>query len=244
MLKQISTLALSACFMIFSFSSCDVLQGALNGVGGTGGAAALTNADVITALKDALKQGTKKGVDVLSAKDGFFKNAAIKVLFPAEAQKVEKTLRDLGLGNMVDNAVEKLNRAAEDAAVGAKDIFVNAITSMTVGDATQILMGEKNAATNYLKKTTSTALYDSFNPVIKNSLNKVGALKAWNEVITRYNKIPMVQKVNPNLDDHVTNKAMDGVFHMIEKEEKNIRENPIARTTDLMKRVFAKQDGK
>ncbi len=145
---------------------------------------------------------------------------------------------------MVDNAIEKMNRAAEDAAIGAKDIFVNAITSMTVSDAMNILMGEKNACTNYLKKTTSDALYQKFSPVIKTSLNKVGALTAWNEVITRYNKVPLVQQVNPNLDDHITKKALEGLFMMVEKEEAEIRLNPLQRGTELMKKVFAKQDKK
>lgn len=242
MFKKISILSLSAVFMLITISSCDTLTGILDNVNTGNAGSALTNDQVVTGLKDALKQGVTKGVSTLSAKDGFFKNPSVKVFFPPEAQKVEKTMRDLGLGNQVDNAIEKLNRAAEDAAVGAKDIFVNAITSMTVKDAMNILMGEKNACTNYLKSATSSALYQSFNPVIKNSLNKVGALTAWNEVITRYNKIPMVEKVNPNLDDHVTKKALDGLFSMVEKEEANIRTNPIARGTDLMKRVFAKQD--
>jgi hypothetical protein len=163
-------------------------------------------------------------------------------LFPPEAQKVEQKLRALGFNGMVDNAVEKLNRAAEDASIGAKDIFVEAIVNMTVTDAMNILMGEKNACTNYLKKTTSAALYQKMNPVIKNSLSKVGALTAWNEVVTRYNQIPLIEKVNPNLDDHVTKKAIDGVFMMVEKEEGEIRKNPLARGTELMKKVFAKQD--
>ncbi|MCH2046057.1 MAG: DUF4197 domain-containing protein [Saprospiraceae bacterium] len=240
MRKQISALLIAIC--CFSFTSCEELGDVIGAVGNTVGGSQLTDAQIAEGLKQALKQGTTNGVNILSAKDGFFKNAAVKVLFPPEAQKVEKTLRDVGAGSLVDKAVEKLNRAAEDAAVGAKDIFVNAITQMTITDAMNILMGEKNACTNFLRKTTSNALYSKFNPVIKNSLNKVGANQAWSEVFTRYNKIPFVQKVNTDLDDHVTNKAMDGVFHMIEKEEGAIRQNPAKRLTDLMKKVFAKQD--
>lgn len=240
MRKQISALLLAIC--CFSFTACEELGEVIGAVGNTMGGSQLTDAQIAEGLKQALKQGTTNGVNVLSAKDGFFKNAAVKVLFPPEAQKVEKTLRDVGAGSLVDKAVEKLNRAAEDAAVGAKDIFVNAITQMTITDAMNILMGEKNACTNFLKKTTSSALYSKFNPVINNSLNKVGANQAWSEVFTHYNKIPFVQKVNADLDDHVTNKAMDGVFHMIEKEEGAIRQNPAKRLTDLMKKVFAKQD--
>ena len=240
MFKRITILTMSVLMMLMTVS-CDTLTGVLGDLSNPS-TTALSNDQIVQGLKEALKQGVGKGVTTLSATDGFFKNPSVKVFFPAEAQKVEKTLRDLGLGNQVDNAIEKLNRAAEDAAKGAKDIFINAITNMSVSDAMGILMGEKNACTNYLKKTTSTALYQAFNPVIKNSLNKVGAASAWNEVITRYNKIPTVQKVNPNLDDHVTNKAMDGLFSMVEKEEANIRANPTARLTDLMKKVFAKQD--
>lgn len=221
-------------------SGCDTVQGLLGGISGGGGD--LTEAQIGQGLKEALVQGVNNGVRALSAPDGFFKNAAIKILFPPEAQKVEKTLRDVGAGSLVDKAVEKLNRAAEDAANGAKDIFVSAITGMTISDAMKILTGQPNACTEYLKKSTSNALYQKFNPVIKSSLDKVGANKAWSEVFTRYNQIPLVEKVNPNLDDHVTRKAMDGVFHMIEKEEALIRKDPARRLTDLMKRVFAKQD--
>ena len=241
MFKRVLLLSFSSLAILFSLSSCETLQGVVDSATKTDN---LTNDQVVGGLKDALRQGVTKGVNLLSVKDGFFKNPSVKILFPPEAVKVESRLRQLGLGNMVDNAVEKMNRAAEDAAVGAKDIFVTAITSMTINDAMNILMGEKNACTNYLKRTTSTALYQKFNPVIKNSLNKVGALTAWNEVITRYNQIPLVEKVNPNLDDHVTKKTMDGVFMMVEKEEAEIRANPITRGTELMKKVFARQDKK
>ncbi|MCH2023137.1 MAG: DUF4197 domain-containing protein [Saprospiraceae bacterium] len=226
-------------------SNCDAVHEVVNTTfNNQSGSTELTNDQIISGLKEALLQGTKKGVDVLSVKDGFFKNDAVKVLFPPEAQKVEKTLRDIGAGSIVDMAVEKLNRAAEDAASGAKDIFVNAITSMTVTDAMNILMGADNACTEFLKKTTTNALFDSFNPVIKNSLNVVGASDAWSSVISKYNKIPFVEKVNPDLDEYVTNKALDGVFLMIAKEEKLIRKDPMKRVTDLLKKVFAKQDDK
>jgi hypothetical protein len=240
MLKKITLF--TACIMLtLTFSGCETLQGVL-GTALNGTTDNLTNDQVAGGLKDALKQGVTKGVNTLSARDGFFKNMAVKILFPPEAQKVEQKLRALGFNGMVDNAIEKLNRAAEDAAVGAKDIFVDAIVGMTISDAMNILMGEKNACSNYLKKTTSTALYQKMNPVIKNSLSKVGALTAWNEVVTRYNQIPLIEKVNPNLDDHVTKKAIDGVFMMVEKEEGEIRKNPLSRGTELMKKVFAKQD--
>jgi hypothetical protein len=228
--------------LVSIFTSCEVLQGVLKSANTNTNQ--LTNAQIIQGLKEALNQGVVKGVASLARENGFFGDAALKILFPQQAQQVESRLRQLGLSNLVDQAILKINRAAEDASGQAKDIFVNAITQMTINDGMNILLGEKNACTQYLKRTTSPQLYAAFNPVIKGSLNKVGALDAWNSVITRYNQIPLVERVNPNLDDHVTNKTMDGVFTMVEKEERNIRANPVARTTDLMKRVFAKQDGR
>lgn len=209
----------------------------------------LTNGEVTSqeaglGLKEALTQGVVKGSDLVSAFNGYYKNEAIKILFPPEAQKIEKTLRDIGAGNLVDDMIEKVNHAAEDAAKEAKPIFKSAVTNMTFNDAMNILMGESNAATSYLKTNTSNALYGKFKPVITNALNKRKALDSWTKVVNKYNTIPFVQKMNPDLADHVTNKAMDGLFLMIEKEEQLIRKDPIARTTDLLKKVFAKQDNK
>ena len=235
----------TACLLAASiFASCDTLTSVVNSAASSATTSQLTNGQIVQGLKEALNQGVTKGVSSLNITDGFFKNAALKILFPPEAQKIEKTLRDVGLGKFADDAILKMNRAAEDAAGGAKDIFIAAITGMTINDAMSILMGEKNACTQYLKKTCTTALYQKMQPVIQGSLNKVGALKAWEDVVTHYNKIPLVQKQNPKLDDYVTNKAMDGIFTMVEKEEGEIRANPVQRTTDLMKKVFAKQDKK
>ena len=202
----------------------------------------LTTEDVANGLKEALVKGTNKGSDQASKTDGFFKNSLIKIPFPPEVQKVETRLRGLGMNKLVDDFVLSINRGAEDAAKGAKPIFVNAVKAMTIQDAWNILKGEKNAATEYLKRTTSSELYQKFNPVIKTSLDKVDATKYYGDVINTYNQIPLVDKVNPDLDDYVTNRAMDGLFKLIEKEELNIRENPVARTTDLLKKVFAEQD--
>ncbi len=205
----------------------------------------ITSDQAALGLKEALSIGLTKGADVVSVKDGYFKNALIKIPFPEKAIKVKNTLEDIPGGRLlVDNVVEKLNRAAEDAARGAKPIFLSAIKQMTIQDAMGILMGDDRAATSYLERTTSSALYNSFNPVIKNSLSKVKALNAWEEVITRYNQIPLVQDVNPSLDDYVTEKAMDGLFHMVAKEEVAIRKDPVKRTTDLLKKVFAVQDNR
>jgi hypothetical protein len=205
----------------------------------------LTEDQIGMGLKEALQQGITKGADLVSQLDGYYKNPEIKVLFPPQAQKVEQKMKDLGLGHLTENVVEKLNRAAEDAAKEAKPIFIGAIKQMTIKDATNILMGgQKDAATAYLKTTTSDQLYQSFSPVVVNSLKKVKALEHWDEVITKYNKIPFVEKINPDINDYVTQKAMEGLFLMIQKEEEKIRVEPIARTTELLKKVFAKQDGK
>lgn len=198
----------------------------------------LTTAEVGNGLKEALINGISKGSDVVSQLDGYYKNPQIKIPFPPEVKKVESTLRDIGLGNEVDKFVMTLNRGAEDAAKEVKPIFINAIKSMTIQDAWAILKGEENAATEYLKKTTSAQLKEKFKPVIQTSLDKVSATKYYGDLVNTYNKIPLVTKVNPDLNDYATDKAIEGLFLMIAKEEKNIRQDPLARTTDLLKRVF------
>jgi hypothetical protein len=163
---------------------------------------------------------------------------------PDELKKVDKALRDVGLSSLADEGLKVLNRAAEDAVKEATPIFVDAVRNMTFNDAKNILLGSDNSATMYLQHSTSSALYSKFNPVVKNSLGKVGADKIWANIITKYNNLPLTQNVNPDLNDYVTNKAMDGVFKMVAVEEKNIRNNLAARTSDLLKRVFALQDTK
>ena len=202
---------------------------------------ALSESDVASGLKEALVKGTGSGTASASKLDGYFKNPRLKIPFPPNIQKVETKLRQLGMNNMVDNFVLSLNRGAEKAATEAKPIFVSAITSMTVKDAWGILKGDKNSATNYLRRTTSTSLEAAFKPVIKSSLDAVDATKHFTNIVNTYNKIPFIEKVNPNLEDYVTDKAMFGLFLLIEDEEKKIREDPIARTTELLKKVFAQQ---
>lgn len=202
----------------------------------------LTTSEVASGLKQALKQGVSKGSDQASQLDGYFKNELLKIAFPPEVIKVENTLRDMGFNKLVDDFVLSMNRAAEDAAAKAKPIFVDAITSMTIQDAWDILKGSDDAATQYLKKTTTAKLTSEFQPVIQNSLKEVGATKYYSEVIGTYNKIPLVEDVNPDLDAYVTEKAIDGLFVLVEKEEANIRENPTARATDLLKKVFNKDN--
>ena len=206
----------------------------------TGGA--LSEEDAGNGLKEALDKGIGEAVDVLSVEDGYFKSP-YKILLPEEALAVTNKLKAVpGFSNVEEDLIEKLNRAAEDAAEKAKPIFVNAIKQMTFEDALNLLMGEKDAATRYLENTTYQQLYDEFIPVIKTSLDKVNATEYWNKATTAYNKIPFAKKVNPELDDHVTNKALEGMFTLIAKKELDIRDNPAARTSELLKKVFSKQD--
>ncbi|HEY3406409.1 MAG TPA: DUF4197 domain-containing protein [Ohtaekwangia sp.] len=197
-----------------------------------------TTAEVADGLKEALINGISNGSDMASQLDGYFKNPKIKIPFPPDVKKVETKLRQVGMGNEVDKFILTLNRGAEDAAKEAKPIFISAIKQMTIQDAWAILKGSDNAATEYLKKVTSAQLYDKFKPVIKSSLDKVNATKNYGTLVTAYNKIPLVEKVNPDLDDYATKKAMDGLFLLIADEEKKIRQDPMARTTDLLKKVF------
>ncbi len=199
----------------------------------------LSQEEVGSGLKEALTRGIEKGVSQLSKPDGFLKDLSIKIPLPEEANKVESKLRSLGQGKKVDETIESINRAAEDASSAAKDIFVEAIKGMSITDAMSILRGEDNAATNFLNKSTRASLIAKFEPIIKASLDKVGATKNWNTIFTTYNKIPMVEKINPDLVAYATAKAIDGLFIQIAKEELKIRQDPAARVSDLLKKVFA-----
>ena len=190
----------------------------------------------------ALNLGIDKQVSKLTQTDGFYKNDLVKILLPEELQKVDKTLRDIGLSNLADEGLKMLNRAAEDAVNEATPIFISAVKEITFEDAKNILLGNDNAATQYLKAKTQSELYAKFNPVIKNSFNKVGADEIWSNLINKYNSIPFTNNVNPDLTDYVTSEALKGVYTMIALEEKEIRTNISSRTTDLLKKVFALQD--
>lgn len=193
--------------------------------------------DIVAGLKEALTIGATKGAAALSATDGFFKNAALKILLPPEAAKIERTLRSVGMGKQVDEAILSINRAAEDACKTAAPIFTNAIRQMTVNDAIGILKGADTAATAYLKRTTSAPLTSAFKPVIDSSLQKTDATKHWTSLVNAYNKFSL-QKINPSLSDYVTEKALNGIYSQIALEEKNIRQNPAARATDILQKVF------
>lgn len=233
---------LLAVICILSLSSCAELQQIATQYPQLGGV--LGNADIAAGLKEALNNGISKQVTKLTATDGFFKNEAVKILLPPELQKVDKTLRSIGLSSLADDGLKVLNRAAETAVKESTPIFVDAVRNMTFNDAKTILLGNDNSATLYLQNSTSTALYGKFSPVVQTSLAKVGADKVWAKIITKYNSIPLVNKVNPDLTDYVSNEALKGVFKMVAVEEKDIRTNINARSSDLLKRVFALQDNK
>jgi hypothetical protein len=227
-------------FLFIIFSGCDTLsQVAQTTVKQSGNPSAL---EIGNGLKQALEIGTTKSSDQLSSVNGFFTNAAVKILFPPEAQKVERTLRSIGLSKLADNVILSLNRAAEDAAGKAKPIFVNAIKQMTLQDVTNILLGSQDAATQYFKRTTTLQLAESFKPVVQASLNKVGATKYYGDAAAAYNKVPFASKVNPDISDYVTQKAITGLFVEIAQEELNIRQNLSARTTPLLQKVFSFYD--
>ncbi len=202
------------------------------------GSTSLSTDEIVAGLKEALSVGTNNSTGKLSAVDGFFKDAAVKILLPPEAQKVEKTLRSAGMGKLVDDAILSLNRAAEDASKKAAPIFLSAIKKMTITDALNILKGTDTAATHYLKGATSTELTSAFKPVIDSSLQKVNATKYWKDVFDNYNKLPFVKKVNSDLSSYVTGKALTGIFYYVGEEEKKIRKDPVARVSDILKKVF------
>lgn len=231
-------------FLIFTFvlslTACAELQEVVNQLPQGGGG--IGNTEIASGLRQALDLGIDKQVTKLTQKDGFFKNELVKILLPKELQKVDKTLRDVGLNKLADEGLKVLNRAAEDAVKEATPIFIDAVKGITFADAKNILLGDDNAATQYLSSKTQVALYDKFNPVIKNSFGKVGADKIWQNLINKYNTIPFTNDVNPDLTDYVTNEALKGVFTMIGVEEKEIRTKLSSRTTTLLKKVFALQD--
>ncbi|GAA4281209.1 DUF4197 domain-containing protein [Gaetbulibacter aestuarii] len=234
MLKKIIAICL-----LLNLTACAELQQVVNQIpqGGT-----LSNADIAAGLRQALDQGIEKQVSKLTQTDGFYKNALVKILLPEELQKVDKTLRDIGLSSLADEGLKLMNRAAEDAVKEATPIFVNAVKEITFDDAKNILLGNDEAATTYLKLKTESPLYSKFNPVIKNSFDKVGANEIWSSLINKYNALPLTADVNPDLTDYVTGEALKGVYTMIALEEKDIRNNFAARTTTLLKKVFALQD--
>jgi hypothetical protein len=219
-------------FTVVSFSSCDVLS-SLPAPG-----AGISQDEAGRGIHEALGQGLIKAVLNLNNTDGFFKSA-YKIFLPPEAQKIENTLRNLGFNSMVDKAILQINRGAEDAAGYAKPIFIDAIKSMTLADAIELVRGGDTSATHYFRVKTSEKLMAAFKPVIQSSLDKVSATKYYGDIINTYNDLPTTfNKLNPDLGSYVSLKATNALFDLIAREEKNIRENPLARTTEILKKVF------
>lgn len=230
-------------FLVSVFTSCHQLNRALQTAGEvleeTEGSSGLSQAEAAQGIKEALTRGVSYGTGLLSAKDGFFKSATYKILFPPEAQKVEENLRKFGFSGTADRMVEAFNRGAEEATAHAKTIFVNAISQMTVQDAIGVVTGGEGAATAYLKKTTTASLREKFRPEIQKALDKVQVLALWEDVMTTYNSLPISkEKIEPDLNEYVLGKTMDALFATIEIEENKIRANPALRTTEILKKVF------
>lgn len=218
--------------------SCDVL----NKLPQTTGIGGITEAEAGQGIKQALSQGLAGAVLQLNKQDGFFKDAFYKILLPPDAKKVENTLRDLGFNNLVDKAILQINRGAEDAAGFAKPIFAEAIRNMTLQDAIGLVRNGDTSATHFFREKTTDKLIAAFLPVIKASLDKVEATKYYGDAINKYNNFPTTfRKINPDLASFVTAKATDALFDLVAKEEKNIRTNIAARTTDILRKVFGQK---
>ena len=220
--------------IVISFFSCDVVQKieVPSGVG-------LTDSEIITGLKEALNIGTNNAVNILSKENGFYNSQLLRIPWPDDAAIVEQKLREFGFDNVVDNFIKSMNKGAEEAVKEATPIFVDAIKQMTFADARSILRGPNDAATKYFKEKTSDELFDVFKPKVQNTLDRVQVTKYWGDVMSTYNKIPFTQKVETDLAKFVTYKAMDGLFIKLAEEEKQIRLDPAARVTDILKKVFA-----
>ncbi|TYA58218.1 DUF4197 domain-containing protein [Formosa maritima] len=226
--------------LILNITACAELHEAVNQLPES--TSGISNSEIASALREALDLGIEKQVSKLTQNDGFYKNELVKILLPEELQKVDKALRDIGLGSLADEGLKVLNRAAEDAVSTATPIFINAVKDITFNDAKTILLGSDDAATLYLAGKTEASLYAEFHPVINKSFQKVGADQIWSNLINKYNAIPFTTNVNPDLTDYVTEEALKGVYKMIAVEEKEIRTKYSSRTTNLLKQAFALQD--
>jgi len=223
---------LLAPFLMLFVTSCDTLSKLPTGIG-------ISEQEAALGIRDALDQGVGRGVNFLNKPDGFFGNQTYKLFLPPDAQKIEKTLRDLGMGGMIDKAILQINRAAEDAVGFARSIFADAIREITITDALNIVKGPKDAATQYFRQKTTDKLVAAFSPIIKSSLDKFQATKYYADIINTYNRFPTtINKINPDLPSYVVSKSVEALFDQIAKEEANIRENPVARTTEILKKVF------
>ncbi|MCH8486471.1 MAG: DUF4197 domain-containing protein [Candidatus Cyclonatronum sp.] len=223
---------------LFVLSACAELQQFVEQSGIGGGELPLSEAEVVSGLKDALEVGAARAAGTASAQGGYLDNQLLFIAFPQEARRVENTLRDLGFGGLVDDFVTTLNRSAEEAARSAAPVFRQAVQQMTIQDGFEILRGPDNAATEYFRRTTTAELHNLFRPVIAQALDNTLATRYWNDIVQQYNRIPFVQPVITDLTAYTTQRATDGLFLLLEQEEKAIRQDPVKRTTDILRRVF------
>jgi hypothetical protein len=229
--------------VIVTGASAGLFDDLVKGVEGKSGATAKNEPDsntTVSGLKEALSIGTNNAVKNVSKVDGYFGNEAIKILMPEKIRKVTEVLSAIGYKKEVDDVVLSMNRAAEKAAPKAIPIFVNAIKHMTFDDAKKILQGGDTAATDFFKEKTSAKLFDEFKPVVTESMDKVGVAQSYKKMTAGYDQVPFMKKEDVDLDHYVTNKALDGLYHMVGQEEKKIRTDPAAQVTDLLKKVFGK----
>lgn len=221
--------------ILFIVSACDILK---EFEVSTSSGPSLTTDEIISGLKEALQVGTNNAITVLNKKDGFYGNSLLRIPFPEEVKVVEEKLRSLGLNKLVDDFILNMNRGAEQAVSKAGPIFMDAIRGITFADARNILNGPDNAATEYFRGKTVNQLTMAFKPDVKKTLDQVQVTRYWENVTSAYNKVPFTSKVETDLTQYVTEKAIQGLFSRIAEEEKQIREDPVARVSDILKRVF------
>jgi len=211
-----------------------------NATGGAGnnGSTGLSNTEITNGLREALNVSTNNATGSASKINGFLNNPLIKIPFPPEVKIVETKARQFGMESQVNRFVSTMNKAAEEASKQAAPVIINAIKGMTITDGLTILQGGDNAATNFLQNRTSAELTSKFSPIVKAAMNKVELTKFWNPIINAYNRIPGVSRKNPNLEQYVTQKALEGLFKLIAQEETKIRKDPASRVTDILRRVF------
>lgn len=239
MLRYFNRTGLALLAVAFTLSSCDQLAQIAKQIPTTMGPP--TETEITGALRDALSVGIRNAVTQTSKTDGFYGNSLLRIQFPPEAKQVETTLRGLGMNKLVDDFIVSMNRGAEEASKKATDVFLASIRQMTITDGYNIWKGNNDAATQFLRRTSTDRLRAEFRPIVQQALKQVEVTKFWTPVVSAYNKIPLTKPVNPNLEEYVTNQAIDGLFKMVAQEELKIRQNPSARTTALLQRVFGYQ---
>jgi RNA binding exosome subunit len=237
-MKRLIVLILAACLLCAATANADLLDKARTYLDKDKGGGGIDTNTVVAGLKEALSVGAKNGTAKVSKVDGYLGNPFIRIPVPENVQKIEKTLRKVGLDKEVDKFIVSMNRAAEKAGPQALSFFVDAVKQMTIPDAMNILRGNDTAATDFLKSKTYKRIYDVFKPVVTNAMNDVGVTRAFKELMDKARTIPLLKQEAVDLDHYVTSKALDGLFVVVGQEEKKIRKDPKARVTELLRTVF------